>query len=139
MVVEPYEQLLEEKLQTSDGKLPSPDKLTSWTYNFSNVPEFIFCDLYSYLVGKEEYSEESLKSFKSLLGYKLFHDGHVDDLQCCQCVLENITFFFFRFKVKPAERTMTEDGKTTYNIFFVVVLKSSAEVRAAYVLSMQGR
>ena len=36
---------LEEKLQTSGGKLPDPKTLKGWTNNFSNI----------YLVGKEDY------------------------------------------------------------------------------------
>ena len=127
-VVESYDQLLEEKLKTSDGRLPNPDTLSSWSHNFANIPEFTFGDLYSYLVGKEEYSVENLRSFKSLLGYKLFHDGHVEDLLCCR--LENKPFVFFRFKVKPAERAKTDDGKLTYNGCFV--LKCSAEVHAVH-------
>lgn len=115
-VVESFDQLLEEKLQTSEGKLPNLETLRSWSHNFTSLPEFTFGDLYSYLVGKEEYSVENLRSFKSLLGYKLFHNGHVEDLQCCR--LENKNFCFFRFKVKPSERSKTEDGKTTYNGFF---------------------
>ena len=80
--VEDYNKLLEEKLQTEDGKLPDPMTLTAWTNNFSDIPEFTFGDLHSYLVGSEEYSEENLRSFKSLLGYKLYRDDHVTDLKC---------------------------------------------------------
>ena len=60
-------------------------------------------------------------------GYKLFHDGHVEDLQCCR--LENKPFSYFQFKIKPAERAKTEDGQSTYNGFFT--LKSSAGAHAA--------
>ena len=41
-------------------------------------------------------------SFKSLIGYNLFHDGHVEGLHCCR--LENKPFAYFQFKVKPAQR-----------------------------------
>ena len=127
-VVESFDRLLEEKLQTNEGLLPNPDTLLSWSHNFASIPEFTFADLYSYLVGKDDYSVENLRSFKSLHGYKLFHDGHVEDLQCCR--LQNKPFSYFQFKVKPAERAKTEDGQSTYNGFFI--LKSSAEVHAAY-------
>ena len=127
-VVESFDRVLEEKLQTNEGLLPNPDTLRSWSHNFASIPEFTFADLYSYLVGKDDYSVENLRSFKSLHGYKLFHDGHVEDLQCCR--LENKPFSYFQFKVKPAERAKTEDGQSTYNGFFI--LKSSAEVHAAY-------
>ena len=82
-VVESFDRVLEEKLQTNEGLLPNPDTLRSWSHNFASIPEFTFADLYSYLAGKDDYSVENLRSFKSLHGYKLFHDVHVEDLQCC--------------------------------------------------------
>ena len=45
--------LLEDKLQRSEGYLPDTKTLTAWTYNFSNIPEFTFRDLYNYVVGKK--------------------------------------------------------------------------------------
>lgn len=62
--VEDYNKLLEEKLHTEDGKRSDPKTLTAWTNNVSDIPEFTFGDLYSYLVGSEEYSEENLRSLK---------------------------------------------------------------------------
>lgn len=120
--------LLEDKLQTSEGKLPDPKTLSAWTHNFSKIPEFTFGDLYNYLVGKEDYSPENLRSFKSLLGFRLFRDGHVVDLKYCP--VEGKSFCFFQFKVKPTERAKTEDGQTTYNGF--VILNSSGEVHSAF-------
>ena len=128
-VMESFDQVLEEKLQTNEGLLPNPDTLRSWSHNFARIPEFTFADLYSYLVGKDDYSVENLRSFKSLHRYKLFHDGHVEDLQCCR--LEYKPFSYFQFKVKPVDWAKTEDGQSTYNVFFFI-LKSSAEVHAAY-------
>ena len=76
-----YKKLLEEKLQTEDGKLPDLKTLTAWTNNFSNIQlELPFGDLYSYPVGRQEYSEENLRCFNSL-GYNLYHDGHVAALK----------------------------------------------------------
>ena len=60
---EDYKKLLEEKLQTEDDKLSDAKTLTAWTKNFSDIPEFTFGDLYSYLVGNEENSEENLFFF----------------------------------------------------------------------------
>ena len=120
--------VIDDKLQTAVGKLPDPKSLNGWTYNFAKVPEFTFGDLYSYLVGKEDYSAENLRSFKSLLGFKLFHDGHVVDMKFCP--LEEKKFCFFKFKVKPTERTKTENGEATYDGF--VILKSSGEVHAGF-------
>ena len=79
--------LVNDQLKTPDeGNLPNPlireCGLSKWTQNFSNVPDFRFPDLFNYLVGKDPgYNPESLKSYKSLLGYKLYFDGHVEDLR----------------------------------------------------------
>ena len=48
--------LLEDKLQTSEGKLPDPETLIAWTHNFFKIPEFTFGDLYNYLVSREDHS-----------------------------------------------------------------------------------
>lgn len=55
---------LQEKLQASEGKLPGPKTLSTWTHNFSKIPEFTFGDLYNYLVGKYDYSPENLCSIQ---------------------------------------------------------------------------
>ena len=128
--VEDRAKLLEDNLQTSQGKLPDPKTLSSWTHNFTKIPEFRFGDLtvYNYLVGKDDYSPEDLRSFKSLPGFKLFRDGHVVDLKYCP--VESKSFCFFQFQVKPTERAKTEDGQTTYNGF--VILNSSGEDHSAF-------
>ena len=68
--VKDYNNLLKEKLQTEDGKLPDPKTLTTWTNNFSDIAQFTFGDLYSHLVGREEKNTRrkpdiNLCSFKS--------------------------------------------------------------------------
>ena len=80
------------------------------------------------MVGKEDYSAQNLRSFKSLLGFKLFRDGHVVDMQFCS-LLEK-SFCFMKFKVKPTERAKTENDEATYNGF--IILKSSGEVHEAF-------
>ena len=58
-------------------------------HNFSDVTDFRFPDLFNYLVDKDPgYNAESLKSYKSLLGYKLHFDGHVEDL--CFIIRHNL-------------------------------------------------
>lgn len=54
-VVESFDRVLEEKLQTKEGLLSNPDTLRSWSHNFAGIPEFTFADLYSYLVGKDDH------------------------------------------------------------------------------------
>ena len=101
--------VIEQKLETDKGRLPRPELIQNWSYDFSGMPEFTFADLYTYLIGsEEEYTAEKLKSFKSLHGYKLFADGHVQD--CSMLKTWNIAFFAPKFyqlkglkqiKIKP--------------------------------------
>lgn len=72
--------VIEQKLETDKGRLPRPELIQNWSYDFSGISEFTFVDLYTYLIGsEEEYTAEKLKSFKSLQGYKLIADGHIQD------------------------------------------------------------
>ena len=119
---------IKQKLQTNEGHLPDPNDLLGWTHNFSEIPEFTFGHMYSYLIGKDEqYTEETLRSFKSLSGYKLFRDGHVVDLKYKAV---NEEYCFFKFCVKPSERTKTDDGLPTYDGF--VVMRRNADIYSAY-------
>ena len=53
--------VIEQKLETDRGRLPRPDLIQNWSYDFSGVPEFTFADLYTYLIGfEEEYTAEKL-------------------------------------------------------------------------------
>ena len=79
------------------GRLPRPELIQNWSYDFSRMPEFTFADLYMYLMGsEEEYTAEKLKSFKGLQGYKLFADSHVQD--CLTYKVRDMEHCFFRFK-----------------------------------------
>lgn len=125
---EDVSEVIASKLKTEAGILPNPKHIQNWTYDFASMPEFTFADLYTYLVGTEEYTAEDLKSFKSLHGYKLFSDGHVQD--CMMHCVKDKGYTLFRFKVQPTERSKTEDSKPTYNGF--IVLKNSGVVKDGF-------
>ena len=61
--------------------LPYPLSLKFWTRDFTGIPDFRFPDSYHYLVGKDGYDEDCLRSYKSLEGFRLFTDRHVEDLK----------------------------------------------------------
>lgn len=104
--------------------------LSKWTQNFSNVPDFRFPDLFNYLVGKDpQYNAESLKSYKSLLGYKLYFDGHVEDLRYHPPQPNHSSYSYLKFAVNPTEKSKTDDGSSTYKGFF---LKKDGCVHSAY-------
>ena len=128
---------MKEQLKTTDeGYLTNPlnkenQAFGKWTQNFSNVSDFRFPDLFNYLVGKDPgYNAESLKSYKSLLGYKLYFDGHVEDLRYHPPQPSTSSYSYFVFAVKPTERSKTDDGSATYKGFFI--LKKDGSVHSAY-------
>ena len=87
--------VVEQKLETDKGRLPRPELI--WSYDFSRMPEFTFANLYTYFIGsEEEYTAEKLKSFKSLQGYKLFADSHVQ--VCLMYKVRDMEHCLFRFK-----------------------------------------
>ena len=69
--------LLKEKLQTEDGKLSDPKTLTAWTNNFSNIPEFTSIRRSAQQSGEVRNTQGKIFVLLSLLGYKLYRDGHV--------------------------------------------------------------
>ena len=116
---------MKEQLKTNnEGYLANPlnkenQAFGKWTHNFSEVPDFRFPDLFNYLVGKDPgYNAESLKSYKSLLGCKLYFDGLVEDLCYHPPQSSASSYSYFLFAVKPTERSKADDGSATYKGFF---------------------
>lgn len=140
---EACEVAIENKLRTPEGDLPKPANLTQWTNNFYKAPEFTFADLFVYLVEKKGYDKESLRAFKSLQGYRLYADGHVEELSYHS--VEGGKYCFFKFGVKPTEKSKTQDGQKVYrgwlvmkadgSIFFRILFMSR---RVSYILHIYG-
>ena len=130
-----------EQLKTDEGDLANAldnenRVFSQLTKNFTNVPDFRFPDLFNYLVGKDPvYNSESLKSYKSLLEYELFFDGHVEELWC-HPPQPNGNYSYFKFAVKPTEKSKTDDGSAKYRGFFI--LKKDGNVNSAYCLCKGG-
>ena len=112
---------MKEQLQTDEGECDNENRVFSqWTKNFTNVQDFGFPELFNYLVGKDNvYNSEGLKSYKSLLGYKLFFDGHMEEL-CYHPPQPNSNYSYFKFAVEPTEKSKTDDGSATYRGFFIL-------------------
>ena len=118
------------KLTTKDGIIPDPYSLKSdWTTDFTPLANYTWGDMYAYLIVKEGYDHESLKAYKSLEGFRLHRDGHVQSLQT-----NTSTFFGYhlvKFSVKPTERERTQIGnKPTYDCW--LVLKEDGSVHSAH-------
>ena len=61
---------------------------------------------------------KALKSCTSLLGYKLYLDGHVEDLRYHPPQPNHGSYSYLKFAVKPTEKYKTDDGSSTYKGFF---------------------
>ena len=112
--------IVKSKLTTEDdGLLVNPLQVNvGWTNRFSEIPSFGFPDIYNYLVGECAYTQESLKSYKSLLGFKLYYDGHAENLQLLNSPLKKQSnYHHFRFPVRPTERSKLDGGETSYRGF----------------------
>ena len=58
--------------------------------------------------------KDCLRSYESLRGFRLYIDGHVEDLKYHDLSANQAGYCYFQFKVKPTERSKTEDGKDFY-------------------------
>ena len=131
------EELINSKITLPGGKLlPHPLSLKFWTHDFTNIPYFRFPDIYHYLVGKDGYDEDCLRSYKSLQGFRLYIDGHVEDLKYHKISDNQTGYCYFQSKVKPTERSKTEDGKDFYWGF--IVLENSGSIYSAYCACKSG-
>ena len=121
--------LISALLTTDEGVLPEPKSVMNWTRNLSLFPEVTFPDICNYLLGKgDEYSEENLKSFKSLTGYRLFKDGHVLDLKLHK--VHNKSYTLVKYSVQPTERSKTSEGKDSYE--GCVILRNNGAIHGAF-------
>lgn len=93
-----------------------------WINCFNGILNFGFLDIYNYLVGECLYSQESLKLYKSFLGYKFYYDGYVENFQLYCLLNKNLRYFQFRFFVKLIERFKLEGGEMMYKGFFILQL-----------------
>lgn len=122
--------------QTCTVQLPNPCSVDfGWTTNFSDAPPFLFPDIFSYLIDNKGYDKESLKSYKSLQGYRLFADGHVEDLSF-NPLSRHPGYSMFKFKVKPTEKSKTQDGKKLYSGW--IVIKMDGSVYSGYCTCIGG-
>jgi len=130
---ESVESIVKSKLVTGVDGLPvNPLQVNvGWTNLFSEIPSFGFPDIYNDLVGECAYTQERLKSYKSLLGFKLYYDGHVENFQLLNSPLKKQSNYHqFRFSVRPSERSKLDGGETTYRGFFI--LKKDGSVYSGY-------
>ena len=56
--------------------------MNGFSRNLSDIPNITLYDVFNYLItSRSDYDKKKLKAFKSCEDYRLFFDGHVEDLE----------------------------------------------------------
>lgn len=86
------------------GITEDPLYLPGFSNDFSDIPNFTLFDVFNYLLcSRAEYDKRKLKAYKSCDDYRLFFDGHVENLEFNP--LGESRYSLFRAKVRPTQRT----------------------------------
>lgn len=119
------------KQKLSNLPISDPFLDDSFTSDFSNIPlTFTLYDIFNYLLHKtSDYDKKRLKAYKSCEDYRLFVDGHVENLTFNNC--GDASVCVFRAKVKPTQRDKTYMNTKYYHLWFSIK-KSTGEVMSAY-------
>ncbi|XP_057296778.1 uncharacterized protein LOC130625692 [Hydractinia symbiolongicarpus] len=94
------------KLTLANGTLlrdPFSLKGEDWSDDVSLLPDVTHMDLYVYLIHTpSEFTNESLKAYKSLEAYNFYLSGHVQDVYCH--LLKDVEFCYIKSSVLPSQR-----------------------------------
>ena len=105
--------------------------MNGFSRNLSDIPNITLYDVFNYLItSRSDYDKKKLKAFKSCEDYRLFFDGHVEDLEY-NCLSVDDPLCFFRTKVKPTQRDKTYLSENFYKSWLCIG-KKHADVRSAY-------
>ena len=121
------EKLVEDRYKGA-GCSEDPFKLTGFSSDLSNIPNFTLYDIFNYLlIHQADFDKKKLKAFKSAEDYRLYFDGHVENLE----FLRQETISVFKTQVKPTQRDKTFYSKSYYDAWFIIC-NATGEVLAAY-------
>lgn len=97
-----------------------PDPFTIPTQNdFINSPPFGLFDIFNHLIYHScDYDKQGLASYKSYDDYRLFDDGYVESLSTT--TLQECGVHVYVGKVKPTMRSKTDEGRDSYELWFIV-------------------
>lgn len=99
----------------------NPLEMSGYSANFNEVPDFGLIDIFNYLIcSKCDYDGKKLKAYKSYDDYRLFEDGHVDDLLFNPLTEMNSDFCLFKAYVKPTQRGLTYLKKPYYELWIAM-------------------
>ena len=116
-----------EKATNTDSKLIIHDMVIadplSGSYevvnNFNDSPPFGLYDIFNHLIyHSTDYDKQGLAAYKSFDDYRLFQDGYVESLLTKTLTNEGVHLYLG--KVRPAMKEKTDEGKTFYDLWFIV-------------------
>ena len=108
--------------------------------DFTSSPPFGLFDIFNHLIyHSSEYDKQGLAAYKSYEEYSLFREGYVESLKACY--LKEAGVHAYVGQVKPAIKDKTKDGKSFYNLWFILEGKgvNRGSVVDAYCLCLGGR
>ena len=113
-----------------------PLTMDGFSSELSRIPNLTLYDVFNYLItSRADYDRRKLKAYKSCDDYRLFYDGHVENLQYNS--LGDNQYGLFRAKVKPTQREKTYLNKTHYDLWLSIG-KKNGDVRSAYCTCIGG-
>ncbi|XP_076099817.1 uncharacterized protein LOC143069191 isoform X2 [Mytilus galloprovincialis] len=122
---------IQDRLRRAGCSFSDPFTIGGYDEDFSGIPDFSLYDIFNYLLlQRSDYDKRKLKAYKSAEDYRLFYDGHVQELKV-NYLKVNSSVCVFIGKVRPTQRAKTLTGKMTYQCWFVVD-KTLGDVKAAY-------
>ena len=109
-----------QKLALSGFNVPDPFTLSDWTDSVHSWPEVEYGDIYNYLINSPGiFTQDTMKAFKSLDAYSLYHAGHVHavlyhniDKDSPVCALKSKVTPSMRVSESPHQAWVLIDKKT---------------------------
>ncbi|XP_056005447.1 uncharacterized protein LOC125652255 [Ostrea edulis] len=114
-----------------------PLTMDGFSNTLSDIPNITLYDVFNYLItSRSDYDRKKLKAYKSCEDYRLYFDGHVDDLEYHGLSKEE-PLCLFRAKVKPTQRDKTYLNESYYKLW-ICIGKQHGNVRSAYCTCIGG-
>ena len=109
----------ENELFIDDMQISDPFKMNNLVNNFIDSPPFGLYDIFNFLIcHSTSYDKQGLAAYKSFDDYRLFEGGYVESL--LTKTLTNERLHVYVAKVRPAMKTITDDGKSCYDLWFIL-------------------
>jgi hypothetical protein len=114
-----------------------PLTMDGFSHCMSDLPTITLYDVFNYLItSRSDYDRKKLKAYKSCEDYRLYFDGHIEDLEYNGLSKEDL-LCFFRAKVKPTQRDKTYLNESCYRLWLCVG-KQHGNVKSAYCTCIWG-